>query len=498
VTIVVVPVKAHFLDTAGAETDSSALASLDINLEGGDPYDLSSCSVSDVDGPSSFPGSRSPHPKKRRRRNRLRRLLSPDNVQFLYDDTTDMNGGASSEGHSAKYQHATYRQKPPLEVPIITSRERDITQEGSSPSTILPGNALQLHLADGGVDGVYCSTPTATSFSSSCSSINPPATIINEPPVPVISLDDEQTPTVAAGHSVPKVHFRSRVRITSGLHSSGRTRNRDGRDSTFNNGIDTANTSASGSPSSSISAPLRYQADENNVLGPLGKRINSLAQARNKRNGQLRRAVRSSVSERTPFLRASEYGPIPDYTRQRRERGRVSGESEDESSVNGLKREEEVMFGRWPWRMFNRHASASGLSLPSRSSDALLLSGGCTSANPFSVVVRTMYDECLTLYIRSVSICSQTGLIPTESARHRLVDNYLNRSYPSYFLPSLVNSFRFKKVGLARKHMGIQVTRVVLHHMALVPTLASNHNGITGSWVTSLRGCKKITVSSWA
>ena len=358
-TIVVVPVKAHFLETAGEETDSSVLAPLDINLEGGDPYDHSSCSVSDVDGPSSFPGSRSPHPKRRRRRNRLRRLLSPDNVQFLYDDTADMNRGASSEDHSAKYQQATYRQKPPLDVPIVASREQSFTQEGSSPSTILPGNALQLHLADGRLDVVYGSTPTATSLSSTCSSNNPPITAVNQPPVPAISLDDEQAPTIMAPNSMPKVHFRSRVRITSGLHSSTRSRNRDGtnRTSTFDNGIDTANTSVSGSPSSSISAPLRYQADENNVLGPLGKRINSLAQARNKRNGQLRRAIGSSASERTPFLRASEYGPIPDYTRQRRERSWVGSESEDENSTNGLKREEDIMFGRWPWRLFNRYAS---------------------------------------------------------------------------------------------------------------------------------------------
>lgn len=49
---------------------------------------------------------------------------------------------------------------------------------------------------------------------------------------------------------------------------------------------------------------------------------------------------------------------MPDYTRQRRGRGWIGGESEDENSTNGLKREEEVMFGRWPWRIFNRHASA--------------------------------------------------------------------------------------------------------------------------------------------
>ena len=359
-------------DTPGAETDSSPLTSLDINLEGDDPHDLSPCSVSDADGPSSFPGSHSPRPKKRRRRNRLRRLLSPDNVQFLYDNTTDVNG-MSSEDHSVGNPHVAHRRKPPLVVPIIASRERSITQEGSSPSTILPGNALQLHLADGGPDGIFGSTPTGTSFSSSCSSNDATTTISNRPPPPSISLDDDQTPTVPVRHSIPKVHFRSRVRITSGLHSSSRSRNRNGtgRNSTIDDGIGTANTSASGSPSSSISAPLRYQADENNVLGPLGKRINSLALTRNKKNEQLRRAsVGSSVSERTPFLRASEYGPVPDYTHQRRERGRIANESDDEGSARGLKREEEIVFGRWPWRVFNRRASAI-VQLLGRVSDTL-------------------------------------------------------------------------------------------------------------------------------
>ena len=373
-TIAVIPIQAHFLDTPGAETDSSALASLDINLEGDDPHDLSSCNISDADGPSSSPGSHSPRPKKRRRRNRLRRLFSPDDVQFLYDDATDVNG-MTSEGRSVDYSHATHRQKPSLEVPIIVPRERNITQEGSSPSTILPGNALQLHLADGGPDGIFGSTPTATPFPSSYSSNNPTATAFNQPPLPSISLDDDQPPTVATRHSIPRVHFRSRVRITSGLHSSSRSRNQDGmgRNPTADGGISTANTSASGSPSSSISAPLRYQADENNVLGPLGKRINSLAQTRNKRNGQLRRAtIGSSVSERTPFLRASEYGPVPDYTHQRRERGRIGSESDDGDSTSGLKREEDVVFGRWPWRAFNRHASTTA-QLRGRVSDTLFI-----------------------------------------------------------------------------------------------------------------------------
>lgn len=347
---------AHFFDAAGAETDSSALASLDIDLEGDDFQDPSSCSPSDVDGPSSLPGPHSPRYKKRRGRNGLRRLLSPDNVQFLYDDAADMNGGASSEDHSAEYTHATYLQKSPLDVPIIAPRERSITQEGSSPSTILPGNALQLHLPDGGNDGVCDSTPAATS-SSSCSSNHPPTVHINQPLAPGVSLDDDQAPVVAIRHTLPRVHFRSRVRITSGLHSNNRFKNRDGASRDSTTGIETANTSASGSPSSSISAPLRYQGDENNVLGPLGKRINYLAQTRNKRNGRVRKAVDvgSSASERTPFLRASEYGPVPDYTRRRRERGRIGCESEDEDSASGLKCEEDIIFGQWPWRIFNSH-----------------------------------------------------------------------------------------------------------------------------------------------
>lgn len=373
-TTVAVPIQAHLLNTPGAETDSSALASLDINLEGDDPQDLSSCSVSDADGPSSFPGSHSPRPRKRQRRSRLRRLFTPDNIQFLYDDTTDMNG-MSSEDRLMENSHGTRHQRPPLDVPIVAPRERSITQEGSSPSTILPGNALQLHLADGGPDDVFGSTPTAISLPSSCSSHNATIAASNLPQLPSISLDDDQTPVVVVRHSMPKVHFRSRVRITSGLRSSSRSRNRNGigRNSTADDEIRTANTSASGSPSSSISAPLRYQADENNFLGPLGKRINSLALTRNKRNEQLRRTnIGSSVSERTPFIRASECGPVPDYTHRRRERGRIASENDDEDFARGLKREEEIMFGRWPWRAFNRRASTT-VQPPGQVSDTLFV-----------------------------------------------------------------------------------------------------------------------------
>lgn len=472
------------------ETDSSALASLDINLEGDDSYDLSSCSISDVDGPSSFPCSHSPRPKKRRRRNRLQRLFSPGNIQFLYDDTSDANGGTSSEDHSAEYPHETYRQKPPLEVPIIASRERDVIQEGSSPSTILPGNALQLHLADGRPDGVFGSTPTATSFSSSCSSNNLAAAAIDQPQVLPASLDNDQTPTVVARHSVPRVHFRSRVRITSGLHSSGRSRNRDGtnRNSTADHGIETANTSASGSPSSSISAPLRYQADENNVLGPLGKRINSLAQTRNKRNGQLRRAanVGSPASERTPFLRASEYGPVPNYTRQRRERGRMGSEGEGEDSTSGPKREEEIMLGRWPWRMFNRHASTIVRTTSVGILTLLLFSGGRTSASLHSVVVRT-------IGVRTTNdrACSMPLVfVQTLSIRCRLTCSFVVSTVvvPYAFCFSPARSFQFKTLHYRQNSRGGNKTRVVLHKVTwVILILVRTELQIWGSYDCFLR-----------
>jgi hypothetical protein len=52
---------------------------------------------------------------------------------------------------------------------------------------------------------------------------------------------------------------------------------------------------------------------------------------------------------------------VPDYSHERRNRGRRyyggSGGEEDEDIHNGLRREENIMFGKWPWRLFNSHVS---------------------------------------------------------------------------------------------------------------------------------------------
>jgi len=103
---------------------------------------------------------------------------------------------------------------------------------------------------------------------------------------------------------------------------------------------------------------LRYHPDENNVLGPLGKRLSSLAQSRKKRLGQVR--YQGDVNERTPFLRGggSEDDPVPDYSQRRRRRAygtNGTGGEEDEDVRSGLKREQDALFGKWPWRLCNRH-----------------------------------------------------------------------------------------------------------------------------------------------
>ena len=142
--------------------------------------------------------------------------------------------------------------------------------------------------------------------------------------------------------------------------------------------------SASGSPSSSISAPIRWQADENGAWGPLGRRLSAYAHAngRPKRSVGLQRGwvgqqpqqpqarMKMDVSERTPLIKSGrntvayvdaglDGGASADDERA------VDGEdadSEDEEAhgdiamrAAALRREEDAVFGKWPWRLFNRH-----------------------------------------------------------------------------------------------------------------------------------------------
>ncbi|KAF9015387.1 hypothetical protein BDQ17DRAFT_1340979 [Cyathus striatus] len=154
-----------------------------------------------------------------------------------------------------------------------------------------------------------------------------------------------------------RVRFRSRVRITSGLN---RSRHRNASFSIVE-GTENSNrlplspaSSLSGSPSSSISAPLRSR-DDDEVgkpgWGTLGQRVGLFAQRR--RIGD--RSVGSPrinhirpkhiASENTPLLRSPcrlSYETNPSETCEWDEEARLS-------------KEIDLIFGTWPRRLLNHH-----------------------------------------------------------------------------------------------------------------------------------------------
>ena len=170
----------------------------------------------------------------------------------------------------------------------------------------------------------------------------------------------------------PRVRFRSRVRITSGVHRH--------RHSVSATGGSTPGSTTSDSPSSSISAPLRYQADENAAWGPIGKRLSSYAasggwqkrtqpQVRvqhydGQPNGVRGEATRGrgglrgarGYTERTPLLRPPAGRGV--HSEDEDEDSQGMSEEERTMRASALRREEEAVFGKWPWRIFNRHVSA--------------------------------------------------------------------------------------------------------------------------------------------
>ncbi|KAJ6519248.1 hypothetical protein C8R45DRAFT_15952 [Mycena sanguinolenta] len=131
-----------------------------------------------------------------------------------------------------------------------------------------------------------------------------------------------------------RVHFRSRVRITSGLHHAS---------------------SLSSSPSSSISAPLRApltEADSTPGWGTLGQRVglfavsNRLAaEARSAKHRARRRAGLGLVPGEHSALLGDRLPP-------RRYDGNSEEECDDESL---LSRQIDLVFGKWPGRLLNHH-----------------------------------------------------------------------------------------------------------------------------------------------
>ncbi|KAJ7451151.1 hypothetical protein FB451DRAFT_712300 [Mycena latifolia] len=178
-----------------------------------------------------------------------------------------------------------------------------------------------------------------------------------------VASTDEATATedpCAAPQRRSRVRFRSRVRITSGLHHLRRL----------------SATSSLNSSSSSISAPLRSPLTEENCSpgwGTLGQRVNLFAvsnrqaaalaaQARGAKQRARRRqgladlVGNGAAGERTALLGAA---PPPGYD------GHPSPEDEDEEEYFDsdneydeeavLSRQIDLVFGKWPGRLLNRH-----------------------------------------------------------------------------------------------------------------------------------------------
>ncbi|KAH9855841.1 hypothetical protein C2E23DRAFT_723140 [Lenzites betulinus] len=261
--------------------------------------------------------------------------------------------------------------EPGAGIDVLYDADHKLALEGTSPKPcIVPGNAL--HLIDDDPDAPRSQTPSSIII------------VAGEADEGIFDaegdVDGERESTGEDGRAtsqppggrpaVPRVRFRSRVRITSGVHRH--------RHSITANGTPTPCSSVSDSPSSSISAPLRYQADEHGAWGPLGKRLSAYAAG----GGWPRRTpvlqqqqvqvapligpapggrarggkTARSYNERTPLIRPGRQRSYTEETEEDEEaRAEELAPEERALRAAALRREEEAVFGKWPWRIFNRH-----------------------------------------------------------------------------------------------------------------------------------------------
>ncbi|KAJ7167349.1 hypothetical protein C8R43DRAFT_1121780 [Mycena crocata] len=140
----------------------------------------------------------------------------------------------------------------------------------------------------------------------------------------VVTLDTDATATEDPCGTLrrSRIRFRSRVRITSGLHHHRERDHQRHRSAT---------SSLSSSRSSSISAPLRSPLTEDTCApewGTLGTRVGLLAASH-------RRAAAAAAQARNTKYRKRRRDPAVYYS------------SDDNGRVD-------LVFGTWPWRLLNR------------------------------------------------------------------------------------------------------------------------------------------------
>jgi hypothetical protein len=199
------------------------------------------------------------------------------------------------------------------------------------------------------------------------------------PPEQQKQQHQQPTSAPAPGPFVAHVHFHSRVRITSGLRHSHGTRSLD-------------DSSDSDSPSSSISAPLRFRSRDPMPRMPLAERVSRLAA----KTLQKRRAAAAAASSTGPQFRARNDGYAPLFGAARvpatygaAQYGHSANDRVDADSDES-RDEDDIAFGRWPWRALNGRVGDSRFLHSDSRLIVIPLSGGSCNSNQRCVAVVPM------------------------------------------------------------------------------------------------------------
>ncbi|PCH33093.1 hypothetical protein WOLCODRAFT_147196 [Wolfiporia cocos MD-104 SS10] len=251
---------------------------------------------------------------------------------------------ADPEGRMRPRQMTIELPAAPIEVVL----DRKLSLEDHSPKPcIAPGNAL--HLID--------DDPSPRSQTPTSVIVLAAEDTAEDGRAAAAESDRSASEPPPAARPAPRVRFRSRVRITSGVH-----RHRHGvggPDGQPHAGSGTGTpSSGSESPSSSISAPLRYHADENAAWGPLGRRLSAYANATRPKRMLVVQGDGAGddghLGERAPLVRSARRARYA-ATDNEDSRLREEEEFEEELRAAALREQEDAFFGPWPQRLLNRH-----------------------------------------------------------------------------------------------------------------------------------------------
>ncbi|RDB28605.1 hypothetical protein Hypma_015052 [Hypsizygus marmoreus] len=240
------------------------------------------------------------------------------------------NNSDSSLTHENVQNHNDLQSPDPKLTNEDSEDDVEITVENadsSSQTSSTPSSSPDLETPDGGVDHT-----------------------------PFPSAPDTDTDTGRPS----RVHFRPRVRITSGIsrhphkhspHTPTPTRPLSGPP------IFSPPSSRSSSPSSSISAPLRSRSEDELSKpgwGTLGQRVGLLSHRRRakERKWKKRYDVHIDNCERTPLLSSRFKTLYIDNERSRQEEELLESDRQEEERLN---REIDRYFGTWPGRLLNHH-----------------------------------------------------------------------------------------------------------------------------------------------